>query len=104
MTPAPGAPTIGIHVETRERRQFEEFGAGIEQQADALARSEALLGVLSVDGLCAPALADGGFLLAERGQQRQHACGVGLLPLCLRIKLGGERGVQDRVVQHGGLR
>ena len=69
--------------------------SGIEEERDALARGEALLGVLRVDGFCAAALADGGFLLAERGEQREHAGGVGLLALGFGVELRGERGVED---------
>ena len=87
------APFV-IHVKRRERTQLEEIGVGIEKERDALARGEALLGVLRLDGFRAAALADGGFLLAERGEEREHAGGVGLLTFRFGVELRGDGGVE----------
>ena len=75
------AAPFGIHLKSRERGEFEKIGAGIEKERDALAGGEALLGMLRVDGFCAAAFADGAFLLAQCGEQGEHAGGVGLLAL-----------------------
>ena len=92
-----GAAPLGIHVKPRIRASSKRSRAGIEEQRDALARGEALLGVLGFDGFCAAAFADGGLLLAECGEQGEHAGGVGLLTLRFRVEFGGERGVQRGV-------
>ena len=73
------AAPFGIHLKSGERGELEKIGAGIEKERDALAGGEALLGMLRIDGFCAATFADGGFLLAQCGEQCEHAGGVGLL-------------------------
>ena len=89
-----GAAPLGIHVKPRIRSEFKKIAAGIEEKRDALARGEALLGVLGFDGLCAAAFADGRLLLAERSEQGEHGGRVGLLALRRGVEFGGERGVE----------
>ena len=83
-----------VHAKCGERTQLKEFGSWIEEERDALARCEAPLGVLRVDGFCAAALANGGFLLPERREEREHSGGIGLLALRFRVEFRGESCVQ----------
>ena len=79
-TPADGAPPHSAYIShAAHRPSSKKIGAGIDQARDALAGGEPVLLVLAVDGLRAAALADGGFLLAQCGEQCEHAGGVGLL-------------------------
>ena len=65
-----------IEAVSRKRRQFEERGAGIDQQVDALARQHlAARGVPLARGFAAAA-GDAVQLLAQIRDQRPHGLGV----------------------------
>ncbi len=94
-TPAAGrsAPFL-IHAEGGEEAEFEEFCSGIEEQREALAGGEALLGVLGFDGFCAAALADFSLLLVNTADEGHHAHGVVAGAVGVGVEFGCEGVVQ----------
>ena len=65
-----------IEAVSRERRQFEERGAGIDQQIDALARQHLAARKVPLARNLAAAAGDAVQLLAQIGDQRPHGVGV----------------------------
>ncbi len=71
-----------------------KFCFGIEEQRDALAGGQALLRVLRLDGFCAAAFADGGFLPANLFDQREHSGGVSARAWRFGVKFCGQREIE----------
>ena len=84
------AAPLFIHAPRHVRAQLEELGARIDQQRNALARGQAALLVLRLDGLLAAALLDDLFFIADLGDQVGHGLLVALEAGGVGLHLGFE--------------
>src|SRR3954447_4011330 len=88
-----------IEAVSRKRRQFEERGAGVEQEVDALPRQHLAAREMALAGNLAAAAGDAVELLLKIGDQRSHA-----LRVKGELRRGGIDGGAERHVFRAVLR
>ncbi len=95
------AAPLFIHAPRDISAQLEEFSVFVDQQRDALARSEAAFLVLRLDAFLAAALVDDLFFIAQARDQLGHGVNVVLKAMRTGFDFAFECGVGS-FVAHGG--